>query len=91
MSLVLLKCLRTEYVGIYLEHVTHNIIIKLSITKYFRFDIWTLSFSTRCTRSFSCINEYLGIDGRGNVGDLVFAYNYSVARMLPREVELVSE
>ena len=39
----------------------------------------------------SCINEYLAIDSGGNVSDLVFACNCSVARMLPGEAELVSE
>ena len=40
---------------------------------------------------FSCINEYLAIDSDGNVSDLVFARNSSIARMLPGEAELVSE
>ena len=31
------------------------------------------------------------IDNGGNVSDLVFARNCRMARMLPREVELVSE
>ena len=38
-----------------------------------------------------CINEYLAIDSGGNVSDLVVARNCCMARMLPREVELVSE
>ena len=42
-------------------------------------------------RSLSCINEYLAIDSGGNVSDLVFARNYCMARMLPREAELVVE
>ena len=39
----------------------------------------------------SCINEYLAIDGGGNMSDLVSVCNYCMARMVPREVELVSE
>ena len=39
----------------------------------------------------SCINEYLAIDSGGNVNDLVFARNCSIARMLPEEADLVSE
>ena len=39
----------------------------------------------------SCINEYLAIDGGGNVSDLVLARNCCLARMLPGEAELVSE
>ena len=38
-----------------------------------------------------CINEYLAIDGDGNVSDLVVARNCCMARMLPGEAELVSE
>ena len=41
--------------------------------------------------SLSCINEYLAIDSGGNVSDLVFARNCSIARMLPGEAELVLE
>ena len=41
--------------------------------------------------SLSCINEYLAIDSGGNVSDVVVARNCCVARMLPREAELVSE
>ena len=35
----------------------------------------------------SAVNEYLAIDIGGNVSDLVFAHNCSVARMLPGEAE----
>ena len=35
----------------------------------------------------SAVNEYLSIDSGGNMSDLVFARNCSVARMLPREAE----
>ena len=38
-----------------------------------------------------CLNEYLAIDGGGNMSDLVFAGNCNVARMLPREAKLVPE
>ena len=41
--------------------------------------------------SLSCINEYPAIDSGGNVSDLVLARNCCLARMLPRETELVSE
>ena len=40
---------------------------------------------------FTQLNKCLAIDGGGNVSDLVFACNCYVARMLPREVELVPE
>ena len=39
----------------------------------------------------SCMNEYLAIDSGGHVSDLVLARNCCLARMLPREAELVSE
>ena len=39
----------------------------------------------------SCLNECLAIDSGGNVSDLVFTRNRSIARMLPGEAELVSE
>ena len=37
------------------------------------------------------MNEYLAIDGGGNVSDLVVVRNCCMARMLPGEAELVSE
>ena len=37
----------------------------------------------------SAVNEYLAICSGGNVNDLVFARNCSVARMLPGEAENV--
>ena len=40
--------------------------------------------------SLSCVNEDLATDSGGNMNE-VFARNYCMARMLPREVELVSE
>ena len=55
------------------------------------FEALAFLFSPRRLSSLSCINEYLAIDGGGNVSDLVVARNCSVARMLPREVELVAE
>ena len=58
-------------------------------TVCYHFDVWPFSFSQFI--SISCINEYLTIHSCGNVSDLVFARNCCVARMLPREVELVSE
>ena len=48
-------------------------------------------FSHRGPSLLSCINEYLAIDVCGNVSDLVSAHNCCVARMLPREAELVPE
>ena len=39
----------------------------------------------------NCINGYLAIDSGGNESDLVIARNCCMARMLPREVELVPE
>ena len=54
--------------------------------------VWAFSFSPRCPSSLICINEYMAmIDSRGNVSDLVVVRNCCVARMLPREAELVSE
>ena len=43
--------------------------------------------------SLRCINVYLAIksDGGGNVIEVVVARNWCMARMLPREAELVSE
>ena len=35
----------------------------------------------------SAVNEYLAIDSGGNVSDLVFERNCSIARMLPGEAE----
>ena len=37
------------------------------------------------------VNECLAIGGGGNVGNLVFTRNYSMASRLPREVKLVTE
>ena len=56
----------------------------------YRFKDWAFSFSPRCPNSLSCLNKDLAIDGRGNMNE-VFARNYCVARILPREAELVSE
>ena len=44
-----------------------------------------------CPSSLSGIDEYLAIDSGGNVSDLLVARNCCLARMLPREAELVSE
>ena len=49
------------------------------------------SFYQRRPSPLSCINEYLAIDGGGNVIEWYSRYNCCVARMLPREVELVPE
>ena len=57
----------------------------------YRFEDWAFSFSQRHPSSLSCINEYLAIDSGENLGDLAYARNCCVARMLPNEVELVSE
>ena len=54
-------------------------------------EVWAFSFFPRCPSSLSCTNEYLAIDGGGNVSDLVVAHNYCIVRMLPREAELVPE
>ena len=42
-------------------------------------------------QSLSCMNEYLAKDSGGNVSEQSSRVNCSVARMLPREAELVSE
>ena len=57
------------------------------------FEVWAFSFYTRCPSSLSCMNEYLAIDSGGNVSDLLFVriYYCCLARMLPREAELVSK
>ena len=55
------------------------------------FEIWAFSFSPRCLSPLSCINEYVAIVSGGNMSNLVFVRNCSMARMLPREVEFVSE
>ena len=52
---------------------------------------WVFSFSPRRPSSLSCINECLAIDGGGNVSGWCSRSNCCVARMLPREVGLVSE
>ena len=62
----------------------------LESSLWYSFSVWAFSFSPRRLSPFSCINEYLAIDSGGNVSDLVLARNCCVARMLPREVELVS-
>ena len=41
--------------------------------------------------SLSCINEYLALNSGGNVSELSSRINCCIARMLPREAELVSE
>ena len=48
-------------------------------------------FYPRCPSSLSCLNEYLAIDSGGNVSDFIVAHSCCMARMLPREVKLVSE
>ena len=57
----------------------------------YRFEVWVFLFSPRCLSPISCINEYLAIDSGGNVSDLVFARNCSVARIVSREVDLVPD
>ena len=54
-------------------------------------EVWAFSFSPQRPSSLSCVNEHLAIDSGGNVSDLVVARNCCMARMLPREAELVSE
>ena len=48
------------------------------------FEVWAFLFSPRCTSSLNCINEYLAIDGGGNVSE-ESARNCYVARMLPEK------
>ena len=57
----------------------------------YRFKDWIFSLSSRHLSWLTCINEYLAIDSRGHVSDLVLALNCCPARMLPGEAELVSE
>ena len=53
------------------------------------FEGWAFSFSPHS--SMSCIKEYLAIDNGGNASEWSSHSNCCVARMLPREVEVVSE
>ena len=50
-----------------------------------------LSKSSNSKLKLNKMNEYLAIYSGGNVSDLVVARNCYMARMLPGEVELVSE
>ena len=52
----------------------------------YRFEVWAFPFSPRLC---IYINMYLAIDSGGNMRE--WAFNCCVARMLPREVELMSE
>ena len=64
----------------------------LASSRCYRFEVWAFLFSPRCPSSLICIKEYLAIDGGGNMSNIIaFAPNCCVARMLPREAELVSE
>ena len=54
-------------------------------------NLWAFVFSPRRSGPPSCRNEYLAMDSGGNVSDLVVARNCCMARMVPREVELVAE
>ena len=73
------------------EHRTLNREIRGSNPLCCCFEDWAFSFSPQGLSSLSCINDYLAIDGGGNVSDLVLARNCCVARMLPREAEFVAE
>ena len=55
----------------------------------YHFEVWEFSFSAQCLTSLRCINEYLSIDGGGNV--IKSSSRVIAARMLPREVDLVPE
>ena len=55
----------------------------------YRFEDWVFSFSPLMPQLTQ--NEYLAIDGGGNVSDSVFARNCCMARMPSVEAELVSE
>ena len=55
------------------------------------FEVWVFSFSPCRPIPLSCINECMAIDNDGNMSDLVVARNCCMARMLPRETELVSK
>ena len=56
----------------------------------YRFEVWAFSFSSRGLSRLSCINKYLAIDSGGHVSEQSLR-NCCMARMLPREAELVSE
>ena len=55
----------------------------------YRFTTWAFSFSPRHVSSLICINKYLRRWWKS--GWIIFTLNCCVARMLPREVELVPE
>ena len=80
-----------ELTGSAVECRTHNQGSPGSNPLCCRFEICPFPFSQRRHSSLSCINEYVAIDSGGNVSDLAVAHNCCMARMLPREVELVSE
>ena len=56
-----------------------------------RLGIFVLSIDAPVDSAVGPINECLAIGSVGNVSDLVFARNCSIARMLPGEAEMVSE
>ena len=60
---------------------------RIPLLPFRRLSIFVLS---TMPNSLSCVNEDLATDSGGNMNE-VFARNYCVARILPREVELVSE
>ena len=74
------------------ERRTRNQMSPGSSPLCYRFEVWAFSFSSYRPSSLSCINEYLAIDGGGNVSE------YDPLRVIaawlegfPREAELVSE
>ena len=59
-------------------------------TLCYRFEAWPF-FAIPTMPQSTQLYEYLAIDSGGNVSDIVFARHCCVARMLPGEVELVSQ
>ena len=66
------------------EHRTFNVGNPCSNPLFYRFEAWSFSFST--TSHFTRrINEYLAIDGGGNVGELYFRNNCSMSECFPNK------
>ena len=48
---------------------TRNREIPGSNPRWYRFEVWAFSFTSRRLSRLSCINEYLAIDSGGNVSE----------------------
>ena len=73
-----------ERVSSAVERWTRNLLSPGSNPLCYRFEDWAFSFSpltSQLTQLFKCVPGRLAIDSSGNVSDLVFARNSSVARI----------